>query len=244
MATAFDVISEDFLNDLSAISDLVEAVRSTNASAKARIASINSSTLLLAATFEEYVREMGRQYARELVLRINDPTKLPRKFTATAWKRTLEQLARAKIDTGGTPLTLEYISSETRASFDCVWNFIGGDLTQDIYTSLIHNENNMRPGEINAVFSICDLKDICKKISSNENIKEHFEEEDESKAHGLLITAINDFMEQRNNIAHDLNAGFSIGADEFNKTLSLMKAFSSALSSCLPIHLPQIEIEN
>ncbi|MFE8101455.1 HEPN domain-containing protein [Brenneria goodwinii] len=243
MATTFDVISEDFLKDLTAISDLVEAVRSVGASARARIASINSSTLLLAATFEEYVREMGRQYARELVLRVNDPQKLPRKLTATAWKRTLEQLARAKIDTGGTPLSLVHISSEARASFDSVWEFLGGDLTQDIYSSLIHNENNMRPGEINAVFSVCELKDICLKISSKQELKDHFNEDDERKVHGLFMTAINDFMEKRNDIAHALNVENSIGVDDFHKTLDLMKAFSSALSSYLPLYLLELPAE-
>lgn len=238
MATAFEVITEDFHQDLVAIFDLVSAVEGASSSAKARVASINSATLLLAATFEEYVREMGRQYARELVERLNDPNKLPRKLTATAWKRTLEHLARAKIDTGGTPLSLDHISADSRSRFDAVWSFLGGDLSQDIYASLIHNENNMRPGEINAVFSICDLKDVCQKISSVEAFKAFFEEDDSGKVHGHLLRSMNDFMEKRNDIAHSINSSTSIGSEDFQRYLGLMKAFSQALVVCLAENLP------
>lgn len=240
MSTAFRVIADDFLVELGAISDLVDAVQTPAHSGRARIASINSATLLLAATFEEFVREMGRQYARELVARVNDPRLLPRKLTATAWKRTLEQLARAKIDTGGTPLSLDHISSDARSSFDSVWAFLGGDLTKDIYKPLIHNENNMRPGEINAVFSVCDLKDICLKISDHAELKEHFSEDDSGKVHGLLVRALNDFMEDRNDIAHSLNSATSRGVDEFRKVVGLMLSIAEALVSCLPMHLPEV----
>ncbi len=239
MATIFDAISEDFLVDLTAISELVEAVRTSGASAKARIASVNSAMLLLAATFEEYVREMARQYARELVLRVNDQSKLPRKLTATAWKRTLEKLARAKIDTGGTPLSLAHISDDVRNSFDAAYRFLGGDLTQDVYEALIHNENNMRPSEINSAFSVSDLSDVCKKISAINPMKIHFNEEDQGKVHGYFILAVNDFMEIRNDIAHSLNAGQSVHPEVLNKTIDLMKSFSSALAECLPKHLPE-----
>lgn len=101
MTTTFDVISDDFLSDLEAISDLVSLVANGGGTSKSRVASINSATLLLAATFEELVREMCRQYAREVVSRTPSVVDLPRKLTATAWKRSLEELARAKIDSGG-----------------------------------------------------------------------------------------------------------------------------------------------
>ena len=67
METVFDVISDDFLSDLDAISDLIGLVANGGGSSKSRVASINSATLLLAATFEELIREMGRQFAREIV---------------------------------------------------------------------------------------------------------------------------------------------------------------------------------
>lgn len=181
MASVFDVISDDFLSDLQAISDLVSLVENGGGSSKSRVASINSATLLLAATFEEFIREMGRQYARELVQLTPDPNNLPRKLSATAWKRTLEELARAKVDTGGTPLPLAQIAANARSSFEAVCKFLEGDSTQDIYSTLVHNENNMRPNQINAVFTISDLGNVCEKISEQPFLKDYFGEDELGK---------------------------------------------------------------
>ena len=68
VSTDFAVITEEFDNDLDAFRLLVNAFDDPQTSApKARIAAANSSTLLLAATFEEFVREMARAYARAVV---------------------------------------------------------------------------------------------------------------------------------------------------------------------------------
>lgn len=238
MASAFDVISDDFLADLNAISDLVALVESNGGSSKSRVASINSATLLLAATFEEFVREMGRQYARELVQLTDDPRRLPRKLSAAAWKRTLEHLARAKVDTGGTQIPLTQVAANARSSFDAVCKFLEGDSSQDIYGVLVHNENNMRPDQINSIFTISDLSDVCKKISDNDFLKQYFGEDDAGRTHGKLIISINDFMEKRNSITHALNQATSASAAQFLNDIELMKAIALSLAASLPGYLP------
>jgi|GEM_PF-1141861 len=238
MTTAFHVISDDFLSDLDAISNLVLLVEQEGQSSKSRIASVNSATLLLAATFEEFVREMARQFARELVSRAADPKDLPRKLSGTAWKRTLEELARAKIDTGGTPLSLTHIANGARSRFESICKFLEGDTSQDIYKNLVHNENNMRPNQINGIFAICDLKDICLQVSNYEFLKEHFDEEEVGKVHGKLLTYINDFMEKRNDISHSLNRSSSVSAAQFLEDIKFMRALALSMSACLPDKLP------
>lgn len=233
MATTFDVISDDFLSDLQAISDLVVLVESGGGSSKSRVASINSATLLLAATFEEFVREMGRQYAREVVERTTDSKYLPRKLAAAAWKRTLEELARAKIDTGGTTSPLVHIATEARATFDSLCRFLEGDITQNIYKSLVHNETNMRPEQINAIFRICDLSDLCLKLSAYIPLKEHFDEHDVNRVHGKLLVSINDFMETRNQITHALNPRNSVSPTQFIQNIIFFKSVSLAMAACL-----------
>lgn len=238
METIFSVIVDDFLADLNAISDLVAAVQSGGSSARSRLASVNSATLLLSATFEEFVREMGRQYAREVVRGLANVERLPRKLTATAWKRTLEDLARAKIDTGGTAQSLEGISRDARSKFDAVCGFLSGDMSQDVYGALVHNENNMRPRQLNEIFSICDLKNICEKFCEKTPIKDHFDEIDNGKVHGLFLVSLNDFMEKRNDIAHSLNPGSSSGPSQLLKEVDFFKATALSLAETLPEHLP------
>lgn len=241
MSTAFDVISDDFLSDLEAISDLVGLVANGGGSSKSRVASINSATLLLAATFEELVREMGRQYAREVVSRTANVADLPRKLTATAWKRALEDMARAKIDTGGTSTPLLHIATEARSEFDAICKFLEGDISQNIYKHIAHNENNMRPDQINAIFNVCDLNNICAKISENDILKIHLVEADSGQAHSKFKVALNDFMEKRNNIAHSLNPGSSASAEQFLDDVNLLRAVALAMAACLPDHLPKAD---
>ncbi|MCE8420013.1 hypothetical protein LZ190_15100 [Rhodovulum sulfidophilum] len=243
MTSSYDLIAEDFLEDLGALSDLVNAAHNAGTTPKTRIASVNSATLLLAATFEEFVREMARQFARDTVSRTLDTRQLPKKLTATAWKRTLENLARARIDTGGTPLSLEHISSDSRAKFDAVLAFLGGDKSQNIYPTLIHNESNMRPNELNNAFSVCDLKDVCRKISDHNKLKECFGEDEAGKVHGKFVVWLNDFMETRNSIAHALNLGSSAGQEDFVSWVRTFEAVALALAGTLPDHLPVLPAE-
>lgn len=227
----------EFLDDLLSISTLVHSTQGNDFSPKVRLAAVRSTTLLLAATFEEFIRDMGRQFARELVGRAVTPLDLPRKLSATAWKRALEGLARAKIDTGGTNQSLDFIAKNARIQFDAICNFISGDLSQDIYQSLVHNENNMRPSEINAVFKICDLTDICLKFSDNLVFLNYFEESEAGKAHGLFLIRLNDFFERRNQIAHSLNAASSESPDQLFKDIEMFKVTALALAETLSAHL-------
>lgn len=241
MPTAFDAISDDFLSDLEAISDLVRLVASGGGTSKSRVASINSATLLLAATFEEFVREMGRQFAREVVSRTANVADLPRKLTATAWKRALEDMARAKIDTGGTSTPLLHIAAEARSEFDAICKFIEGDISQNIYKHVVHNENNMRPDQINAIFKVSDLGNVCGKISESDFLKNYLAEDDSDRTHSKFIVALNDFMDKRNGIAHSLNPGSSASAEHFLNDVKLLRAVALAMASCLPGQLPQTD---
>lgn len=238
MASAFSPISDDFRSDLQAISELIDVVRVNGNTAKSRVASVNSSTLLLAATFEEFIREMGRQYAREIVERATSVDQLPRKLAATAWKRTLEGLARAKLDTGGTPESFDVIARDARQSFDRVCGFVGGDISQDIYHALIHNEYNMRPKQLNEVFSVCGLSDVCRALSDKQPLLEFFDETEAGKTHGQFVTWLNDFMERRNDIAHSLNPGNSLGPTQLLKDIGFLEATALSLSETLAANLP------
>ncbi len=56
MASAFKIITEEFIDDMDAIRSLVVTFSDPQKTAKSRIAAANSATLLVAATFEEFIR--------------------------------------------------------------------------------------------------------------------------------------------------------------------------------------------
>jgi hypothetical protein len=68
LSSQFSIINEEFASDLAAIRILVHEFNDPGKSPpKVRIAAANSATLLLAATFEQFVREMARAYAQAVV---------------------------------------------------------------------------------------------------------------------------------------------------------------------------------
>lgn len=238
MATAFDVITEEFKDDAAAIRLLVNAFSASTSAPKTRIAAANSATLLLAATFEEYIREMARQYARAVVSSTPSFDKLPTKMASTVWKRTMDGLSRIKVDSNN-HRTVGHPFGGAQARFSVVYDFCKGDLTQDIYRDLIHNENNMRPGELNGLFKTAGLSDTCTKCSDKAPLLQHFGQTEPGKAHGLLLVAFEDFFERRNVIAHALNARLSSSPSQITGDLDLLEKFADALTLTLNALAPQ-----
>ncbi|OYW53044.1 MAG: hypothetical protein B7Y80_18985 [Hyphomicrobium sp. 32-62-53] len=227
MASVFNLILEDFLSELEAIRLLVTTFDSAGKPPKSRVAAANSATLLVAATFEEFIRQCAREYARAVVVNSTSFSELPPKLAATAWKRSLEALSRVRFDVEQSVRDNLFITTKTR--FSVVYEFAKGDLSQNIYDDLIHNQNNMRPQELNSMFKVAGLGDVCCKLADKAPIMTHFEEAEAGKAHGKILTALEEFMERRNIIAHALNPGFSTGTDQILKDLNMLTAVAASL---------------
>ena len=235
MSTYFSVITKDFDDDLDAIRLLVQTFDRPGENAKARIAAANSATLLLAATFEEFVREMARAYAKAVVATTTSFEGLPQKMANTAWRRTMETLARSQIDNKIHPNVI----SKAHARFNAVYKFCKGDLTQDIYVELIHNENNMRGKEINSLFTISNLKNVCLEIAEKRPLLDNFGEAEANKTHGRLLETLEEFFERRNGIAHSLNATSSSGPSQILKDIDMFDAIGKSLCETLEALAPK-----
>ena len=108
-----------------------------------------------------------------------------------------------------------------------------GDIGQDIFDHLIHNENNMRAGEINKMFRISGLGNICWRICEQTSLKEFFDQEDDSQTHGDLLAALESFIDRRNEIAHSLNSGISSAPEEVFRVIDMFRAFAQDLGATL-----------
>lgn len=241
MASTFEIIAEEFIDDMEAIRSLVVTFSDPAKSGKARIAAANSATLLVAATFEEFVREMAREHARAVVMNTASFDKLPSKLAATAWKRTMDGLSKVRFDdVSGTGA--ENVFGAAQARFKVIYEFCKGDLTQDIYRELIHNENNMRPNELNGLFKVSGLGDVCQKLSDKPSMLDIFGETEPGKAHGKLLAGLEDFFERRNAIAHALNPGQSSGPDQIINDIDMLESFGKALHETLDALVPKSSI--
>ena len=233
MASAFEVITEEFVDDMEAIRSLVVTFSDPQKTLKARIAAANSATLLVAATFEEFVREMAREFARTVVAHTKSFDKLPPSLASTAWKRTMQGLAKMRLESTQAGAGTENVFGAAQARFLVIYEFCKGDLTQDIYRDLIHNENNMRPNEVNGLFKVSGLNDVCQKLSEKQLMLDAFGETEPGKAHGKLLAGLEDFFERRNGIAHSLNPGQSSGPDQIINDMGMLENFSKALCATL-----------
>jgi RiboL-PSP-HEPN len=235
MASAFEVIVEDFVEDIEAVRSLVLAFADSKYPPKSRIAAANSATLLVAATFEEFVREMAREFAKAVVIGAPSFDKLPGNLASTAWKRTMDGLARVKFDAQGKGGDVFGIA---QAKFSVIYDFCKGDLSKDIYRELIHNENNMHPTQINSLFKVSGLKDVCERCSHNQSLLDTFGETEAGKAHGKFLAGLNDFFERRNEIAHSLNVGQSNSPEQIQTDIDMLVNFGKALCAILEADAP------
>jgi len=239
MADAFDLISDDFVADLNDIRSVVRTFDSPTFMPKTRVAAANSATLLLAATFEEFVREMAREYARAVVNGTGSFAQLPRKLAGTAWKRTMDGLGKIKFDEHASGVDLV---NAANAKFSTIYEFCRGDLTKEIYMELIHNDSNMRPTQLNELFNVSGLSDVCRRCSGEQVLLDHFGETEPNVTHGKLITALQDFFERRNGVAHSIAAMRSSGASQILTEIDLLERFARALSAILESNAPPVHV--
>ena len=234
MATVFSVILEDYEEELDAIRILVDASADpAHGKPRARIAGANDAVLLLAATFEEFVRQLARAYAKNVVDTCGSFERLPPKLTGVAWRRTLEAMARTRLDSQSTNISREGMFTDLLIRFTKVYEFCKGDISQDIFDELIHNENNMRPQEINGLFNISGLKNICMLASSHPEIMLFVNEFEPNKANTRIVERIEEFFERRNQIAHSINAMRSSGPGQINEDINLLAIFGKAIAATL-----------
>lgn len=239
MSSTFEVILEDFEEELEAVHALVDASADPKLGRpRARVAGANAAVLLLAATFEEFVREMARAYARAVVQACASYDKLPPKLATVAWKRTMEALARVQLNPKTTVFSRDSIFADAQTRFTVTYEFCRGDLDQDIYGDLIHNENNMRPQEINGLFGLSGLKNVCFVVAEDEALRDFLGESEQGKAHARLTEQIESFFERRNQVAHSINAMRSSGPELIVNDIELMRQFGRALSATLDANAP------
>ena len=233
----FAVILEDFEDELDAVKAIITTFSAPGAGGpKTRVAAANSATLLLAATFEEFVREMARAYARAVVAKRGSISKIPSRIASTAWRRSMESLAKLRVAGETIGGFHEATLSEALSKFNSIHAFYQGDITQDIYQDLIHNENNMRPNEINSLFRVSDLSDVCRAMCNTQSILTAFDETDSGKAHGHLLRYIEAFIERRNKIAHSIAIMRSSGPNVILNDIEILRGFGKALHETIEAH--------
>ncbi|MBD8548654.1 MAE_28990/MAE_18760 family HEPN-like nuclease [Sphingomonas sp. CFBP 8760] len=239
MATVFSVVLEDYEEELEVVRILVQASADPSLGRpRARVAGANAAVLLLAATFEEFIRQLARAYAKAVVEACESYERLPPKLAGIAWRRTLEAIARVRLDPQVSNFSRDGIFADALTRFTTVYEFCKGDLSQDIYSELIHNENNMRPQEINGLFTLSGLKNVCMLTSVSQELMDFVHETEPGKANARIVERLEDFFERRNQIAHSINSMRSSGPGQISEDINFLATFGKAIATTLEEQAP------
>ena len=240
MPTDFELTFEEFSTELDALSEMTTAPKECavgSLTPRARIAAGNAATLLLAAVFEEYVRQQVKAAFKEKGKRAKGISDFPDNIASKVWRRSLETLARTQFEeVEANPRILE-------ERFAAVVSFsIKKDIMSDVSDAIAHNENNMRPRQLAELFNLIGVSKILHKACGDKDLMGHLNCDEPEKAHSALLTRVEDFFRRRNHVAHAIKLGSSSGPSVISQDVELFRVFGQSLFRALNRELPPPEV--
>jgi hypothetical protein len=224
MQSSFDLIQEDFLREVGAMQQLLAIA--SNASTSARIASSNALILLLGATYEEFVREIIREYAGRLVSHSTLSHALPGEFVAAVWERSTYVLRGLKHGRDN------FDQASARSAIRQLERFcLDGDPSAVLADTVAYNENNLRPAEFNLMFKRVGLIDYCATIGNRQEMVAFFGSPSSTAAHGRMISIMGEFYDTRNEVAHSIGSYRVAGVSDLERYIQFFICLSGAIVS-------------
>ena len=229
MPSEFDLVFEDFKIELIALEGMIGSLANVSgniASARSRVAGANAATLLLAAMFEEFIRQQVRAIFVAKATSACSLEVFPKKIAGVVWRRSLERLSRASLDD---------LSSDPRSlneKLKAVVDFcVAKDVTADVSDAVIHNEQNMRPEEMNSLFNRVGVSNMCARSCAHAPLMAFLGCETEGSADAELRARLEDFFRRRNEIAHAVQLNSSSGPPALALDIALFRHFGEAIAS-------------
>jgi hypothetical protein len=235
VTTEYDLAFEDFSRELDALTEM--AVLRPNAAAasmtsRARIAASNGATLLLAATFEEYVRQQVKAAYGEKVSRAKGIEDFPKKIAAVVWRRSLETLARTPFE----DVESDVWSMDQRLASTIAF-CLKKELTADVASTLAHNDSNMRASQLNTLFNQIGVPGISSKCCESRSLLDLLGSDSPGKGVALLEARIDEFFRRRNAVAHAIQLGSSSGPSELSNDIEFFRELGRSLAVAISTHL-------
>lgn len=235
MKGRFSEILDEFKGKLKSVGMLIELGANERNPKDLRLTTFNSVTLVLAATFEEYIRQMAKEHVRLTVYLADSISDLPSSLLEAIWVGVLKELSGNVnlINSETKEKSLVNVVEVARPKFEAVCNFFNGDLQQEVFNDIIHNESNMRSGQINRLFRIGGTTNICSELCEMGKLKLFFNIEKVDSVHGHFNSMLEDFFEKRNLVAHSINESLSLGRNSLSRDIEFFLCFGQDLADWL-----------
>ncbi len=231
MPSELEVIAGDFTREMQVIENLVTRVSGVQEEAgpqdaSVRVAASNASMLLLAASFEEFIRELAKEFCIRLIRSAASFGDLPGEMASAAWERCLQILRGLRY---GKP---DFDSLSATASIRVLDGFcLRQEVGADVSELIGYNQNNMRIKEINDIFRRVGISDVCGCVGRRDPIIEFFGAASGNVAHAKFVSHIEEFYETRNEIAHSIGSLRMSGSVQISRHLDFFRCTASAFAA-------------
>lgn len=228
MPSAVSAICDDFRRELGTIRALLNQTGSVPPGAvgasEVRLAASNASMLLLAASFEEFVRQVAKDYAQALIDAATVQSPPPDQMLEAAWERALYLLKGQKF--GKRSFSAPLATQRVQILRDFCLDKLASGTVPDL---LSYNMNNVTVSEFNDIFKRLGLGLFAQSLCAESVLIAHFQALDADEAMALLLETWGKFYEQRNNIAHSIGAFNTTGAGEILRYMTMLTHFLKRL---------------
>jgi hypothetical protein len=229
MATTFDIIREDFSAELDTIRTLVATSDERDTTSTAvKIASSNASMLLLAASFEEFVRECVREFVVQIVSRAAQFADIPPNVGVAVWERAIYLLRGLRYGSRDFDRT-QAVTSLTYLQDFC----LDETLATPVSDLVAYNQNNLKCKEINDMFRRCGIADYCGALGRLDIFIDFFGSPSADKAHADFMSYLDNFYDSRNEVAHAIGSRKATGSTDIERHLDFFGCLAQAICADL-----------
>ncbi|WP_422528513.1 HEPN domain-containing protein [Serratia fonticola] len=186
---------------------------------------ILNSTLLLfiVGRFESFVRETFEEFCKNIVIRANKFSQLP--------KDMRDNLIRYTSDVISNPRKYGHAENGVKSFVRILSKNLTDeeDLEEVNHQCLSITHDNMRPDIFNDLFKRVGVKNIWEKISQQSEMQVHFQTSDPNQTKNKAETFLNILMDKRNSIAHPSRSVTWSDSEYISTSLKFFKALSSVI---------------
>ncbi|MFA7444952.1 MAG: HEPN domain-containing protein [Flavobacteriaceae bacterium] len=179
--------------------------------------------LYIGGRFEDFVKTIFEEFAIQFAQKHPNYSSLPSKFQTSIVQDTSLVIASPRKFGYGDIMQKTFIENLFK-------NVIGDDFRTINHQCLSITEGNMRPDILNDLFSKISISNIWNDIGQQLSIRTFFETADSSNASSQAKKYLEDFMNQRNQVAHPSGGSFTWPSyDDVIKHIDFFRVLSPVL---------------
>lgn len=193
--------------------------------------------VLIAAHFEECIRQQVEEYAKALVTNYNDiEDGLQIKIIDAYWKSGLSKLSRLRPKDDPAWASLASTSLKSFIKYP-----VAGDVNHLVASWLCDHENNMRFDTVQLLTGRVGIKDLSGKLFKHSELKAISGTVKSADFSVSVRVKLKEFYDLRNGLVHSISQNSGVGRTIFAQWADFLLAFSDAFASAMAASFVEYE---